>query len=115
MSQTSRDRRHNIRHDLQIPLVFCSANSPLSSAHSAQSVNLSFGGVFFTTRHQVVVGSPIQVLLRMPRRVSGELSSERVFDGRVTHIETTGKLGRISGVGVEFFYWQARHKPAETQ
>ena len=113
MSQTFRDRRHNIRHDLQIPLVFCSANTPLTSAHSAQSLNLSSGGVFFMTRHPVAVGLPIQILLRMPRRVSGQLSSERVFDGRVTHIKTTGKLGRISGVGVEFFYWQAPQKPAE--
>ena len=115
MSQTSRDRRHNIRHDIQIPLEFCSANTPLICAHSAQSVNLSFGGVFFMTRHPVFVGLPIQVLLRMPRRVSGELSSERVFDGRVTHIESTGKLGSVSGVGVEFVYWQARQKPSETQ
>lgn len=107
MSQTHRDRRQNIRHQLKIPLVFCPTNTPLTCGHSAESSNLSSGGVYFMTRHPVFVGLPVQVLLRMPRRVSGQSSSERVFDGRVSHVEKGDSPRGISGVGVEFFYWEA--------
>ena len=59
------------------------------------------------TNHPVFVGLPVNVLLRMPKRISGELAKERVFTGRVSHIERNDDSSGTSGVGVEFFYWEA--------
>ena len=39
------------------------------------------------TNHPVFVGLPVPVILRMSRRIAGALPTERVFDGRVSHIE----------------------------
>ena len=109
MSQIYSDRRHSVRYDLKIPLVFCPANTPISSGHSAESINVSSGGIFFMTRRRpVFVGLSMQLLFRMPRRVSGKLSSERVYAGRVTRVQRGNAPGGVLGVGVEFFHWEAR-------
>ena len=65
------------------------------------------------TNHPVFVGLPVQVILRMPRRISGTLATERVFDGRVSHIEWKDVPSGSSGVGVEFFYWEAAQKAVQ--
>ena len=62
------------------------------------------------TSHPVFVGLPVQIHLRMPRRIAGTLPSERVFEGRVCHIEWKDVPRGSSGVGVEFFYWEAPQK-----
>ena len=67
------------------------------------------------TRHPVFVGLPVQLLLRMPRRVSGRLPSERVYGGRVTHVQQGVSRGALSGVGVEFFHWEAGRLPDGSQ
>lgn len=103
----SLDRRYTHRYALKVPLVFCPTHTPLTNGHTAQSINICSRGVYFMTSHPVFVGLPIQVLLRMPRRVSGKLPDERVFDGRVTHVEREEAPSFNSGVGVEFFYWEA--------
>ena len=62
------------------------------------------------TSHPVFVGLPVRVILRMPRRIAGALPTERVFDGRVSHIEWKDVPSGSSGVGVEFFYWETAEK-----
>jgi hypothetical protein len=49
----------------------------------------------------------------MPRRIAGTLATERVFDGRVSHIEWKDVPSGSSGVGVEFFYWEAAQKAVQ--
>jgi PilZ domain len=101
-----------IRTSLHTPLriegsvgVWC-MNFLLTDGHHAKSINISLGGVYFVTSHPVSVGLPVQVLLRMPRRVAGTLSTDRVFTGRVSHIEGKDIPGGGSGVGVEFVCWE---------
>ena len=59
------------------------------------------------TRHPVVVGLPVHVLLRMPKRIAGKQATARVFTGRICHVESNQDPQESSGVGVEFFYWEA--------
>jgi hypothetical protein len=61
----------------------------------------------------VFVGLPVQVILRMPRRIAGTPATERVFDGRVSHIEWKDVPSGSSGVGVEFFYWETAEKAVQ--
>jgi hypothetical protein len=100
------ERRYTQRYGLKVPLVFCSMHSPLTNGHHAKSINISLRGIFFVTNHPVFVGLPVHVLLRMPKQIAGTLPAERVFDGRVTHVEQKDVPSGSSGVGVEFFYWE---------
>jgi hypothetical protein len=107
------DRRDSRRFGLKVPLVFCPMHSPMSNGHLAKSINISSRGVYFVTSHPVFVGLPVQVRLRMPGRIAGTLPIERVFDGRVSHIEWKNMPSGCSGVGVEFFYWEIPRKTCQ--
>lgn len=104
------ERRYTHRYRLKVPLVFCPVHSPLTTGHHAKSVNISSRGIYFVTSHPVFVGLPVQVLLRMPKRIAGTLPTERVFDGRVTRVERKDVPSGCSGVGVEFFCWETPEK-----
>jgi hypothetical protein len=103
---TTPDRRYSQRYGLKVPLVFCPVHSLLKNGHQARSVNISSRGVYFVTRHPVFVGLPVHVLLRMPKRIAGIQANERVFTGRISHVESHDGPKESSGVGVEFFYWE---------
>jgi hypothetical protein len=107
------DRRDSQRYGIKVPLVFCPIYSPMANGHLAKSLNVSSRGVYFVTSHPVFVGLPIQVCLRMPARIAGALPIERVFDGRVSHIEWKNVPSGSSGVGVEFFYREPVRYPAQ--
>lgn len=104
---TTPDRRYSHRYGLKVPLVFCPVHSLLKNGHSAKSVNISSRGVYFVTRHPVFVGLPVHVRLRMPKQITGTPATARVFTGRISHVESYDDPKESSGVGVEFFYWEA--------
>lgn len=107
---TASESRYTHRYGLEVPTAFCPMHSPLAetNGHEARSINLSSQGVYFVTNHPVLVWLPVQVLLRMPRRVVKTLPSERVFTGRVRDVEWKDVPSGNSGAGVELFYWQTR-------
>jgi PilZ domain len=107
------ERRHTHRYGLKVPLVFCLTPSPLTNGLRAKSINISWGGVYFATSQPVSIGQPVQVLLRMPSRIAGSLPNERVFTGRVSHVERKEVPNGSSTVGIEFFYWEI--PPREVQ
>jgi hypothetical protein len=103
---TTPDRRYSHRYGLKVALVFCPAHSLLKNGHQAKSINISSRGVYFVTKHPVFVGLSVHVLLRMPKRIAGAQVTERVFTGRISHVESYDDPSESSGVGVEFFYWE---------
>jgi hypothetical protein len=103
---TAPERRQTHRYGLKVPLVFCAMHSPLADGHLEKTINISSRGVYFLTNHPVFVGLPVQVLLRMPKRIAGALSAKRIFTGRVSRVEMADMPSGSSGVGVEFFYWE---------
>jgi hypothetical protein len=111
---TVSERRYAHRFGLKVPLVFSAIDTPIAKGHPTKSINISSRGVYFMTSHPVFVGLPVRVLLRMPKRIIGTLPSERVFAGRVSHVESKDTASGSSGVGVEFFYWENSGKSART-
>ena len=107
---TASERLYTRRYGLEAASVFCPIHSPLTNTngHEAKSINLSSRGVYFVTNHPVLVWLPVQVLLRMPKRVVKTLPCERIFTGRVRDVEWKDVPSENSGVGVELFYWQTR-------
>jgi hypothetical protein len=104
------ERRYSHRFGLKVLLVFSAMDTPIADGHPAKSINISSRGVYFITSHPVFVGLPVRVLLRMPKRITETIPTERVFDGRVSHIEWKDIPSGSSGVGVEFFYWETPQK-----
>jgi hypothetical protein len=107
------ERRYTDRHGFKVPLVFCPMQSPSTDGHQAKSINISSRGVYFVTSHPVFVGLPVQVRLRMPKRIAGTLPTDRVFYGRVSHVEWKDVPSGSSGVGVEFFYWETPQRAVQ--
>ena len=106
------ERRYAHRFWLKVPWVFSAMDTPIANGHLTKSINILSRGVYFVTNHPMFVGLPVRVLLRMPKRITGTLPSERVFAGRVSHVESKDLANGSSGVGVEFLYWEASRKSA---
>jgi hypothetical protein len=52
-------------------------------------------------------GQLIQVRLQMPKELIGNAVSERRFTGRVAHVQPNRFAKGMSGVGVQFLYYEA--------
>jgi hypothetical protein len=69
-------------------------------------MNISTHGVFFATEHRVSEGLLLQVHLKMPREIAGDDVDEWSFTARVAHVESLGRKNEISGVGLQFLYYE---------
>ena len=69
-------------------------------------MNISTRGVYFATDLPLCQGQLVQVLLRMPKEVSGKVVNERRFTGRVAHIHRNVFANGMSGVGVQFLFYE---------
>jgi hypothetical protein len=74
--------------------------------HQAKAINISTRGVFFATNVVLCVGEALEVLLDMPKRVTGTKAGIRRFAGRVAHVESKNMLQGLSGIGVELLYYE---------
>jgi len=83
--------------------------------YQARAINMSTRGVYFATNVILFVGEALEILLEMPKRVTGVKAGIRRFAGRVAHIESTNMLPGLSGIGVQLLYYERDlagiHKP----
>jgi len=101
------ERRVAPRFIMKVPLRF----RPVKAAahipeQPADSMNISTRGVYFATDLPVREGSPVQVLLRMPKEVIGGLVTEWLFTGRVAHVEPMPFANGKTGIGIQFLYYE---------
>ena len=68
----------------------------------AESENLSERGVFFATDAPLVVGSAVEVLLKMPEEISGRPTTEWRCTGHVVRLEPVDTPRGKLGVGIQF-------------
>lgn len=101
------ERRVAPRYIMKVPLRFRPVKAaPHIPEQPADSMNISTRGVYFATDLPVPPGSPVQVLLKMPKEVIGGLVSEWLFTGRVAHVEPVPFANGKTGVGVQFLYYE---------
>jgi Tfp pilus assembly protein PilZ len=74
--------------------------------HQAKAINISTRGVYFATNVVLCVGEAVEVLLEMPKRVTGVKVGLRRFAGRVTHIESKNMPQGLWGIGVQLLYYE---------
>ena len=68
----------------------------------AESENLSAQGIFFATDAPLAIGSAVEILLKMPREITGGLASEWRCSGRVVRLTPGSNGDGKQGVGVQF-------------
>lgn len=95
---SSSNRRSEDRIDVRMPIRFRPITDPPSAEQSAESVNISEHGLFFSTNCPLQVGEEVEIYLRMPRELSQNLIQVR-WNARVVHVEPNGSAGR-QGIGV---------------
>jgi len=86
-------------------LRFHRQNALIEGENGATSVNVSTSGVYFISSVPLSVGEKIEVSMKMPRKVTGEKASKRLFTGRVTHVNSQGTPPGYSTIGVHFLYY----------
>jgi Tfp pilus assembly protein PilZ len=95
---SSSNRRSEERIDVRMPIRFRPITNPPSAEQSAESLNISTHGLFFSTNCPLRVGEEVEIYLRMPRELSRSLIQVR-WNARVVHVEPNGSAGK-HGVGV---------------
>jgi Tfp pilus assembly protein PilZ len=100
------EHRITPRFKLHTALSFHRMETPSGRAHQAKAMNISTRGVYFATDIVLSVGEAVEVLLEMPKRVTGVKAVMRRFTGRVAHIESKNMPQGHSGIGVQLLYYE---------
>jgi hypothetical protein len=102
----AKDRRTSRRLIMKVPLRFRPMKATSIPEETAASMNISTHGVFFATEQKVSKGLLLQLHLKMPREIVGDDVDEWSFTARVVHVEPLGTANEISGIGVQFLYYE---------
>jgi Tfp pilus assembly protein PilZ len=102
----AQDRRTSRRLIKKVPLRFRPMEATSVPEKTAASMNISTHGVFFATEQKVSKGLMLQLHLKMPKEIVGDEVEEWSFTGRVAHVEPLGVSNEMSGVGVQFLYYE---------
>lgn len=94
------NRRLTRRTNLAVRLRFWILNSPIPEQRG-ESVNISKGGIFFKTELTLQRGAAIQLLMKMPRKISGRPPTEWRCTGHIVHVKPLTSQGSV-GIGVGF-------------
>ncbi len=103
----SRERRIDPRVSIAVPLRFRALNNPSATEQVAQSENISQRGLFFLTSVPLKVGTPVEVLLRMPQAIAGASASDVRCVARVVHVRENAALGGKLGIGLHIERYEA--------
>lgn len=77
----SSERRITPRFKLHTPLSFHRLEALSEGEQQANAINISTRGVYFATSLVLRVGEAAELLLEMPKRVTGAKASSRRFTG----------------------------------
>jgi len=96
----SRERRIDPRLDARVALQFRQLDAPGLPLESAESENISQRGIFFTTTQPLKVGMTLEVSLRMPLELGGQLERNVRCVARIVHVRPEGPDSERSGIGL---------------
>lgn len=100
------ERRITPRFHLNTPLSFHRMEAISEHVQGARAINISSRGIYFAATQSMLVGEAIEILLKMPKRITGHKSAMRRFTARVAHIETANMPRGHSGIGVQLLYYE---------
>lgn len=80
----------------------------------AESENLSERGAYFAIDGPMVIGSAVEILLKMPEEISGNPATEWRCTGHVVRVEPVDTPQGKLGVGVQFDCYEILRSKTET-
>jgi hypothetical protein len=95
------ERRYRERFDIRVPFEIRNMDLPGLPAQSAESSDISARGLYFATDSPLPVGTRIEMFIRMPSQISGELSPQWRCTGRVVRAQAAESDATRGGNGVE--------------
>jgi hypothetical protein len=110
---SSSERRIDTRVNIRVPLRFRALNNPGSTEQTAESENISQRGIFFSTTVPLKVGTPVEVSLRMPQELAGQMSSDVKCVARVVHVRPSSAPGGMLGIGLHIERYEAKASVGE--
>jgi hypothetical protein len=92
------ERRQLTRYSLRTPLRFRALGlASDNSVHFTEALNVSRGGFYFASSAPLQVGTPLEVMLRMPQEVTGSAPQETSCLARIVHARkepfSDGRIG----------------------
>jgi Tfp pilus assembly protein PilZ len=105
---SSSERRIDTRVNIRVPLRFRALNNPGSTEQAAESENISQRGIFLSTNVPLKVGTPVEVSLRMPQELAGQMSSDVKCVARVVHVRPSAAPGGMLGIGLHIERYEAK-------
>ena len=112
MKTFCRDRRFTVRHRVSVPVIHKLWKSNLPEKHG-QSLDISEGGMYFTTDAVLQEGETIEVKFVMPEAVAGEPPSDWLCTGQVVRVDRVGGANGKLRVGVRFDCYEVA-RPQDT-
>ncbi len=103
------ERRSTPRFSQKSPVRFRPADLQGKSYLTGETVNISAQGVYFVTDSRPLVGALIQLVVAMPREITGKPPAEYCFTGRVARIQPIRSMDGKWGVAVQFYYHVLRY------
>jgi hypothetical protein len=108
MEVYSAERRISRRLQFKTPLRVRICKSGLAEQLS-ESENLSGGGAFFATDSPLIIGSAVEILLKMPEEVTGKPAIDWRCTGHVVRLEPSDAVRPKLRVGVQFDCYEILH------
>jgi hypothetical protein len=96
------DRRSSLRHKVKTALRVRGWKSA-TPEHRAESIDVSLRGIYFATKSALSEGEIVEILLKMPEKVSGKQTTEWRCTGHVVRVEPLDPREGKLGVGVQFY------------
>lgn len=81
------------------------------SEQRGESINISQRGIFFVTNATIHKDEVIEILLKMPQEITGELPTEWRCTGLVVHVESVDSPQGKLGIGARFDCYEVSRKP----
>ena len=94
--------RSVVRFNLKIPLRFRVLSGTNTAYREAETINLSQQGVYFFADSPPMVGTQLEVHLKMPTEISGQPPTQVRCIGHVVRVERHDFAAGPPGVGVHF-------------
>jgi Tfp pilus assembly protein PilZ len=85
-----------------------------STEQRAESENLSERGTFFATDAPLAIGSALEILLKMPKEITGKPATEWRCTGRVVRLGPVDTPRGKLGVGVQFDCYEILRSKTDT-
>jgi hypothetical protein len=99
------ERRFLPRVNIEIPMRLRHATEA-SPEQACQTINVSVMGAYFSVDVAPKVGELVQVLIELPKKVTGKQTAHYCFTAKVIHVEQDRPVPRKNGVGVNFYSYE---------